>query len=217
MIEDAQGNRTASTAAVTLTANNSGALTGTTTVNAFNGLATFSSMTLSGLIGTYALVATSGSLTQTTTSNISLTSGAAAQLVFSTQPGNAQSGITMTAFTDLGVGQWRQPRHHFLSAPITLTESGVTLKRARGLWTCQCIERGRELHAEPDRHRRQLYLHRCLDRPHLGGKPEHGVRRGKSEQAERVDAAANDRDARRADGAGGGDLDPGRAGKSYQL
>src|SRR5207253_1426550 len=60
-------------------------LSGTTTVAAANGVASFSPLTLDKTGTSYALTATAAGLTPTTSSGFNITPGAATQLVFGTQ------------------------------------------------------------------------------------------------------------------------------------
>ncbi|MBI1723711.1 MAG: hemagglutinin, partial [Gemmatimonadetes bacterium] len=98
-IADAGGNRvTTSTAAVTvaLGANAAGGtLTGTLTVNAVAGLASFTNLSLDKAGSGYTLVASSGTLASATSAEFAIIVGAAFRLAFVTQPGGATGG---TAF-----------------------------------------------------------------------------------------------------------------------
>ena len=98
-VRDAGGNLVvASTASVTLAiANNPGAatLTGTTTVNATGGVATFGALSLDKIGNGYTLAASSAGLSGGTSTAFNITAGAAATIAFSTQPGNASVGATI--------------------------------------------------------------------------------------------------------------------------
>jgi subtilase family serine protease len=72
-----------------------GSLSGTLTVAASGGVATFSSATLDKA-GTYALQATDGSLTSATSDSFSITAAAPAQLAFVQQPSSATAGNDIT-------------------------------------------------------------------------------------------------------------------------
>lgn len=87
-IVDADGNIVATSAApVTLTVtNNRATLYGTTTVNAVNGVATFTDLSIRVAGLNYSLMATSPGLTSCLTNSFDVTPGAAAQLVFIQQP-----------------------------------------------------------------------------------------------------------------------------------
>ena len=97
-IQDAGGNTvTTSTAAVTLaiTGSSGVALWGTTTVNAVNGVATFSGLSVNLAGSGNTLTATSGALTAATSSPFTVVAGAAAKLVFTTQPGSNTVGAPL--------------------------------------------------------------------------------------------------------------------------
>lgn len=66
------------------------------TVNAVNGVATFSSLTLTGLVGSYSLSFASGALTSTTSSSFILSAGTPTQLVYVKAPAGAANGVTLT-------------------------------------------------------------------------------------------------------------------------
>jgi uncharacterized repeat protein (TIGR03803 family) len=83
-VEDAYGNVvTTDASAVSLASTAS--LSGATTVNASNGVASFSDVAIT-TVGTYALTATDGTLTPTAISAVTITPAAAAQLVVTGQP-----------------------------------------------------------------------------------------------------------------------------------
>ncbi|MFN7624987.1 MAG: hemagglutinin, partial [Acidobacteriota bacterium] len=101
-IRDAQGNTvTGSTAAVTvaISSGTGGTLGGTTTVNAVNGVATFSGLTLAGTVGTnYVLRFSSGppAIALTVDSgNLTVTPGAATQLALTTAPVPGPAGAAL--------------------------------------------------------------------------------------------------------------------------
>ena len=102
-VEDASGNVvTGNASAVTLAIASqpgSGATLSCTKnpVTASGGVATFAGCKITGRAGSYTLKATDGSLTPATSSTFSVTVGAAAQLVFTTQPGGGSSGIAWSA------------------------------------------------------------------------------------------------------------------------
>ena len=98
-IQDAAGNLANSTASVTLSIDTNpagGTLSGTVTVNAVAGVATFSGLSIDKVGTGYTLVASSGALTTATSSAFNITVGAATKLVFGQQPTNAASGAAMT-------------------------------------------------------------------------------------------------------------------------
>ncbi|NBO63883.1 MAG: hypothetical protein EBU88_03335, partial [Acidobacteria bacterium] len=96
-IRDSGGNKVNSSASVIAAVNNNGTLSGTSTVSATNGVATFTNLRLSGKVGTsYTLNFTSSSLTGSSNS-VTVTVGAAAQLAITTQPvGGSSGGILAT-------------------------------------------------------------------------------------------------------------------------
>jgi len=98
-VEDASGNVVAgNSSAVTLAIASqpgSGATLSCTAnpVTASAGVASFSGCKITGKAGSYTLKATDGSLTSATSSTFSVTVGAAARLIFTTQPGGGYSGL----------------------------------------------------------------------------------------------------------------------------
>ncbi len=97
-VEDSGGNVvTSNTSAVTLAIASqpgSGATLGCTAnpVTATAGVASFAGCTITGKAGSYTLKATATGLTSATSGAFTLTAGAAAKLVFTTQPGGGTSG-----------------------------------------------------------------------------------------------------------------------------
>src|SRR5204863_250309 len=89
-VQDAQGNAvtTATTSITVAIATNpaGGALTGTTTVAAVSGVATFSTLSLNRAASGYTLTASATGLTGATSSAFTISAGAAAKLVFTVQP-----------------------------------------------------------------------------------------------------------------------------------
>jgi parallel beta-helix repeat protein len=73
-----------------------GTLSGTTTVNAVNGVATFAGLSIDKPGVGYTLVATSGNLPSATSNPFTVASGPATQLDFSTQPGGALAGAVLS-------------------------------------------------------------------------------------------------------------------------
>ncbi|HYV48249.1 MAG TPA: Ig-like domain-containing protein, partial [Myxococcaceae bacterium] len=98
-ILDQFGNRTNSTAAVALAISNnpgSGTLSGTSTVNAVNGLATFAGLSIDKVGTGYTLDATSGALPAVTSNPFNITPAAAAALAFAQQPSSAVAGVNIS-------------------------------------------------------------------------------------------------------------------------
>jgi alpha-tubulin suppressor-like RCC1 family protein len=98
-IQDAGGNRiTTARDPVTVTfANNAGGgvLTGTKTVNAVNGIASFSGLSINKSAAGYTLSASSGGLTAATSTAFTIAAAAPAKLGFTAQPVNAQGNVAM--------------------------------------------------------------------------------------------------------------------------
>ncbi len=98
-IQDASGNTvTSATGAVTvaLGANpGGGTLSGTTTVNPVNGVASFSGLSINKAGAGYTLVASSIPLTSATSAAFTITPAAAAQLAFSGQPSGGTAGVAL--------------------------------------------------------------------------------------------------------------------------
>ena len=123
-VEDADGNTvTSSSASVTLAIGNNagpgGVLSGTATASAVNGIATFSGLSIN-LVGTgYTLSANSTSLAQATSAAFNISVGAASQVIFSSQPSSAGSGVslgTITAIIEDAAGN----KVTSSAAPVTL-------------------------------------------------------------------------------------------------
>jgi hypothetical protein len=95
-VEDAGGNVvTSSTASIIMAIGNNaggGTLSGTTTVAAVNGVATFNTLSINKTGTGYTLSATSSPLTASTSAAFNITASTATQLVFTTQPGGASTG-----------------------------------------------------------------------------------------------------------------------------
>ncbi len=105
-VEDSLGDvvTSYSGSAMVVLANNTGSSTlgGTLSVAISNGMATFSGLSLNRVASGYTLLATSSTLTSATSSEISVTPGAASQLLVTTQPpatvtAGANFGLTVTA------------------------------------------------------------------------------------------------------------------------
>src|SRR5581483_6795218 len=83
---------------VTLTLGNNpagGTLSGTLTVAAVNGIATFSNLSLDKAATGYTLQATDGNLSAATSSSFTITPAAAHHLGFGMAPSNATAGVAM--------------------------------------------------------------------------------------------------------------------------
>ncbi len=125
-VQDTYGNTvTGSTASITV-ASSGGTLNGTKTVNAINGVATFSGLSINQAGGPWTLSATSGSLAGATSSQFSITAGAANKLAFTTQPpassaAGASFGAVVTVQDTYGNTVTGS------TASITVASSGGTL------------------------------------------------------------------------------------------
>ena len=93
-LRDGAGNNATGSIQVTASLNGAGGtLSGTTQVTTSNGAATFSSLTITGQVGSYTLTYTASGVAGTATSGtITLAAGAATQVSITTQPGPAQEG-----------------------------------------------------------------------------------------------------------------------------
>jgi hypothetical protein len=98
-VEDAGGNPVTSTASIVMaigTNPSGGALSGTTTVSAVAGVATFSTLSINKAGTGYTLAATSTGLTTGTSSTFNITAGTATQIAFTVQPTNAAQGFPIS-------------------------------------------------------------------------------------------------------------------------
>src|SRR4029079_6355970 len=98
-IRDANNNLVNSTASVTLaigTNPSSGTLSGTKTVNAVAGVATFSGLSIDKAGNGYTLSASASGLTGAKSSSFNITAVAANKLAFSVQPSNTTAGAAIT-------------------------------------------------------------------------------------------------------------------------
>ncbi|HKE92615.1 MAG TPA: hypothetical protein VKB45_19945, partial [Gemmatimonadales bacterium] len=99
-VHDADGNLVSdftSTVALTLVTNpGSGTLSGTTSLNAVSGVATFSNLSINKSGSGYKLQATSGTLTAAQSALFDIVAGPAAKLTFSNLPASIQAGVPFT-------------------------------------------------------------------------------------------------------------------------
>ena len=100
-VQDASSNRVASSSAAVTIAINTGTagatLSGTKTVNAINGVASFTGLSLDKSGASYTLGATSGTLTQAISAAFTVTAGPATKLSFTQQPSNSNTDQNITA------------------------------------------------------------------------------------------------------------------------
>ena len=100
-------------------------------VNATNGIATFAGCKITGTVGNYTLLATSGSLASATTNSFTLAFGSANRLNVTTQPAGAANGVAFTT----------QPVVTIQDASgntVTGSSASVTLAVASGSGTLAC-------------------------------------------------------------------------------
>jgi hypothetical protein len=98
-VTDAFGNTvtTSTVNVVASIASGTGTLSGTTTVAAVNGVATFTNLVLSGTPGSFTLTFTPTSLTAATSSSFALSVGPASKVMVTTQPSGAFTGTVFSA------------------------------------------------------------------------------------------------------------------------
>ena len=96
-IVDANGNTvtSSSVSVVASIASGSGTLSGTTTVTASSGIATFTNLVITGTAGNFTLTFTPTSLTPVTSSSLAIAAGVATAAAITTQPTGAASGSTL--------------------------------------------------------------------------------------------------------------------------
>lgn len=123
ILDESDGTVTTATNSVTCAfANNAGGgtLSGTRTVNAVNGVATFADLNVNRAASGYTLQASSPGLTGATSSPFNISAGAASKLVFSVQPGNSTSGAPVTPAVQVTV-------QDALSNTVTTATNGITI------------------------------------------------------------------------------------------
>ena len=106
-VQDAQGNAmTTATNSITVAIGTNpanGTLSGTTTVNAIGGVATFSSLSVSSVGTGYTLTAAATGLTGATSNTFTVGAGPASKLVFIVQPSNTAAGAAITPVVQVAV------------------------------------------------------------------------------------------------------------------
>src|SRR6185295_7896803 len=80
-----------------------GTLSGTNTVNAVSGVATFSNLSIDKSGTGYTLLATSSSLTAATSATFNIVAAAAAKLGFTVQPSAATAGVALSPSVQVAV------------------------------------------------------------------------------------------------------------------
>src|SRR5439155_17112965 len=79
-----------------------GTLSGTTSVAAVNGVATFANLSINKVGTGFTLSATATGVTSATSGGFNITAGTASQLVFSVQPSNTTAGAAITPAVQIG-------------------------------------------------------------------------------------------------------------------
>jgi uncharacterized repeat protein (TIGR03803 family) len=124
-VTDSVGNIiTTDNSAVTLSITDGSAITGTTTVNAVNGVATFTGLSVNAS-GTHILSASDGSLTPALSNAFTMTIGAASRLVVIQQPGNITAGQTVSA-VQVAIEDAHGNIVTSNTSTVTLTAAGVS-------------------------------------------------------------------------------------------
>ena len=130
-VRNASGERvTTSRDAVTLAfaANpGAGSLSGTKTVNAINGIASFTGLAINKAAGGYTLAASSGSLTASTSTAFTITPAAAAKLRFTSQPANAKGNVAQAGGISAAIAD-------AFDNTVTTATSNVTLSLGASPW-----------------------------------------------------------------------------------
>jgi alpha-tubulin suppressor-like RCC1 family protein len=108
-----------------------GTLGGTTTVNATDGVATFSNLFINAAATGYDLTASSTGLTGATSSSFDITAGAASRFVFVTEPASTESGLTIEPAVQVAVqdnfGNTIPGRTDLITVAIGTNPGGGTL------------------------------------------------------------------------------------------
>src|SRR6266566_3256010 len=124
-VQDALGNTvTTSTSSITVAIGTnpaSGTLSGTMTVAAISGVATFSTLSLNRPGTGYTLTASATGLTAATSTAFNISAGAAAKLVFTVQPSNAAAGAANTPAVQVAVQDAQGNTVTTATTSITLT------------------------------------------------------------------------------------------------
>ncbi len=111
-----------STAAVTATLNGAGTLSGTTTVNAVAGIATFSNLIITGS-GSFTLTFSTSGLASANSNSFSVASTPATKLAIAQQPAGAASGA---AFATQPIVQIRDVNHNLVSSSTATVNAVAT-------------------------------------------------------------------------------------------
>jgi hypothetical protein len=143
-VQDALGNlvpSATSTVTIALASGPGGTLSGTRTVSASSGEATFGDLSIDRAGGGYSLSATASGLIAATSATFSITVGPAARLVFSVQPQNVTAGSAISPAVQVEIQDSGGNRVTTSTAPITMalganpgggTLAGTTTVNAAG-------------------------------------------------------------------------------------
>ncbi|WP_233261948.1 S8 family serine peptidase [Vitiosangium sp. GDMCC 1.1324] len=122
-VQDAFGNQVTSTASITvaLSGGSGATLSGTATVAAVGGIATFGNLSINKVGTDYKLTATSGTLTSATSSVFSVTPGAPYRVLITRQPSNVVAGASMSPSVQVSLYDQLGNLATQASNPVTLS------------------------------------------------------------------------------------------------
>ena len=218
-VQDAGGNTvTSSSATVTIaigTNPGGGTLSGTVSVAASGGVATFADLSINKTGTGYTLVASSSGLTSATSSTFNVTAGAAVKLGFTQQPSGGTGGVAWTTQPKVAIQDALGNTVTTSTASVTLAITGGT-GTSGAVLTCTANPKAavvgrRHLRRLQDRQgRHRLHAHRHRHRPDQR-RQQRLRRRGGAGHEGRLHAAADgggrgfgDQPRGRGDGAGRG-------------
>jgi VCBS repeat-containing protein len=138
-IQDASGNLIPSSASVTITSSQAGTLTGTQTVNAVAGVATFSSLAINTVGSGYTLTAHSGSLTDAVSGPFDVSQAGTTIAITSRNPSTSVVGQAVTVNYDINI---QSPGAGSLTGSVTVSDgTGNTcsggINAGTGVGNCQ--------------------------------------------------------------------------------
>jgi VCBS repeat-containing protein len=138
-IQDASGNLIPSSASVTITSSQAGTLTGTQTVNAVAGVATFSSLAINAVGSGYTLTAHSGSLTDAVSDPFNVAQAGTTIAITSRNPNTSVVGQAVTVNYDINI---QSPGAGSLTGNVTVSDgTGNTctggINAGTGVGNCQ--------------------------------------------------------------------------------
>jgi hypothetical protein len=138
-LQDASGNLVPITASVTITASQGNPLTGTATVNAILGVATFSNLAINAVGTNYTLSAHSGSLTDAVSGPFDVTQAATNITITSRNPSTSVVGQAVTVNYDINI---LNPGAGSLTGSVTVSDGGGAtctggINAGSGVGSCQ--------------------------------------------------------------------------------